>query len=279
MRMRLLALMTMFLLAAGVAAAQQNVGVHPAGSSLPALGSVPWTMDGPGFLEVSFDHSALNGGNPSWNDGYIRASISGGKNTFAGEASRQSRFGDTGWFGNLGWTRVLGENWYGSLWFGASAGGVFLPKYRADAFLYRKFLSHQQLVIGAGAGYDKSKLVNYAYRNTADILYYFNWPLIAEGGVTWTRSQPDGTLARTQFLSLTEGREKEHYITARAEIGREAYEILGPAGEFFDFPVHNYSLSYRQWLGANWGLNFAFQRDVNRYYQRNGGSLAFFVDF
>jgi YaiO family outer membrane protein len=228
---------------------------------------------------VSYDHSSLNGGNPAWNDGYIRGAMSGGKNTVNFEASRQSRFGDSGWFGLLGWTRVLGENWYGSLFAGGSVGGIFLPKYRADAFIFRKFLSHKQLVIGAGAGYDKTKLVNYDYRNTADIIYYFPWPIVAEGGVTWTRSQPDGTLARTQFLSLTEGREKEHYITARAEIGREAYEIFGSASEFFDFPVHNYSVSYRQWLGANWGLNFTFQRDLNRYYQRNGGSLAFFVDF
>lgn len=272
-------MMAMLLMVAGLAAAQQSAGVQPAGRSLPALGSVPWTMDGPGYLEVSFDHSSLNGGNPSWNDGYVRGAVSGGKNTLSGEVSRQSRFGDTGWFGSLGWNRVLSENWYGSLWVGGSAGGVFLPKYRADAFLYRKFLSRKQLVIGAGAGYDKSKLVNYAYRNTADLMYYFSWPLVVEGGATWTRSQPDGTLARTQFLSLTQGREKEHYISARAEIGREAYEILGPAGEFFDFSVHNYSLSYRQWLGANWGLNFTFQRDVNRYYHRNGGTLAFFVDF
>ena len=90
-------------------------------------------MDGPGYIEVGGSHSSLTAGNPDWNDFYARAMLSGGRNIFTGEITREARFGDSGWFGDLGLTRTLSENWYAQLSAGGSAGGFFLPKFRTDA--------------------------------------------------------------------------------------------------------------------------------------------------
>jgi YaiO family outer membrane protein len=134
-------------------------------------------------------------------------------------------------------------------------------------------------VANAGVGYDKSKIANNALRSSFGATYYFSAPWIVQGGVSFTRSNPGAILARTQFLAVTEGHEKEHYISVRAEIGREGYELLGPATSVFDFPVQNVSANWRQWIGFNWGLNFSVARDHTPYYTRLGGTAGIFLDF
>ena len=267
------ALCCLLLGGSGLAIAQSQ------GSSGPVFGGLPLIFDGPGYIEVLGAHSELNGNNPSWTDAGVIASVSGGRNTIHFESTRQDRYGDVGWWFSAGATRTFGENWYATGFLGSSVGGVFLPRLRGDAFINRKFLPHKQLVLNFGAGFDNSKLANHDYRNSVGGIYYFPWPVILQAEVEWTRSLPDGTLVHTQKVALTQGREKEHYITARAEIGREAYEVVGQALTLFDFPIHNYSLNYKQWLGANFGVHLTLEREVNPFYRRNGGSVAFFLDF
>lgn len=252
----------------------------PQGSSIPGLGGgLPGGLNGPGYLEVGGSHSSLSEGNPSWNDAYLRGVMSGGKNVFNGELIRQGRFGDAGWYYSLGLTRTLSENWFGAVHFGSSIGGFFLPKLRTDATINRKLLPNKQFVASAGFGYDKSKTVNSAYRTQIGGTYYFSFPIVLQGGVMWTRANPGALVARSQYLAITQGREKEHYLSVRAEIGREAYQLIGPSTTVFDFPIHNYSANWRQWLGFNWGLNFAFEHEGNPYYKRNGGTVGIFLDF
>lgn len=279
MKMRFLIVALACIAMAAAAGAQSNIRMGPQGSSLPGLGGVPLTFDGPGYLEFSGAHSQLNGANPDWTDVGVRGAISGGKNTIDFEAGRQARYGESGWWYGAGLTRVLTDHWYASGFLGSSIGGLFLPRLRGDAFINRKFLPDKQLVLSFGSGFDKSKFVNKAFRNSIGGVYYFKFPVVLESGIVWTRSLPDGTLTHSQYVAVSQGRDKEHYITARAEIGREAYEILGHGATYFDFPIHNYSVNYKQWLGANFGVHFTFERDVNPFYHRNGGGVAFFIDF
>lgn len=270
----------------GAALAQQKQpDIVPQGSSIPGLGTRETGLDGPGYIEFGGSRSNLTSNSPvdgrqePWTDIYIKAVVSGGKNTFNLEATRQQRFGELGYFYSGGITRSLSENWYAEASGGfSSPGGLFLPKWSADVILNRKLLSRKQLVLNGGFGYDKSKLINTDTRYQAGAVYYFNFPVIVQGGVTFTRANPSSILARTQYGAVTWGREKEHYLNFRAEIGREAYEIVGP-DTLFDFPVHNYSASWRQWLGLNWGFNLTYDHDGNPFYHRNGGIVAFFFDF
>src|SRR5256885_2263715 len=82
-------------------------------------------------------------------------------------------------------------------------------------------------------------------------------PFVGQGGVTWTHANPGSILARSQYLAVSQGHDKEHYITVRAEIGREGYELIGPQTSLFNFAVHNYSGNWRQWLGPSWGFNMS----------------------
>lgn len=278
------------LLSCGLAFGQsKSTGdIIPQGSGIPGLGGVGTVFNGPGYLEFGGAHSALTGSDPNWNDFYVRGQLSGGNNAVMLESMRQGRFGDSGWWFSGGWNRIFNPNWYADFHVGTSVGGFFLPKLRTDAFINRKLLTQKQLILTFGGGYDRSKRIdqvtNAATRVQVGATYYFNLPktdipLIAQGGVNWTHANPGAILARAQYLAITEGHEKEHYITVRAEIGREGYELFGNEITQFNFPIHNYSATWRQWIGLNWGFNAVFEHDGNPYYRRNGGSLGVFFEF
>jgi YaiO family outer membrane protein len=268
------------LLVSTAAFGQDKTTPVPQGTSLPGLSGMPFGVNGPGFIELGGGYSSVSNNQPAWRDFYLRGVVSPGKNSIYGETSRQDRYGDTGWFFGVGWTRTLSDNWYTDLHFGSSSvSGFFLPRVRVDGFINRKLLARKQLVLAGGFGYDRSKTVNSAYRYQFNGTYYFEHPFMLQGGVTWTVANPGSILARSQWAAVTQGHEKEHYITLRAEIGREGYELIGQQTALFDFAVHNYSLNYRQWLGVNWGVNTALSRERNPSFTRIGGTLGIFMDF
>lgn len=271
---------------AAYAQSGSNVTAAP-GSSLPGLGGITLGLDGPGYIEVGGSHSSLSGANADWNDFYLRGSLSGGHNILNGELTREGRFGDKGWFYGLGVTRTLSENWFAQISAGGSAGGgFFIPRFRTDGLINRKFLRSRQLVVAAGLGFDQSKTVNHDLRGQIGAAYYFQFPVVLQGGLTWTHASPGNILARSQFITATEGHDKEHFFSLRYEWGREGYEVIGapslqiPAySVLVDFPMHSISGTWRQWIAPNWGINLNVEQQQEPAYHRWGGTAGVFIDF
>src|SRR5215469_6950 len=258
--------------------------VVPQATGVSTLGGVPGFLNGPAYVEVGGDDSHVSTGS-AWNTLYIRGALSSTKNVINYEVNRETRFSDTGWFYAGDWTRVLNNSFYTDFSAGSSIGGSTIPKLRLDGIVHYKTLPRKQLVLGAGLGYDKSKTVNTATRGQFSGTYYFDrWPLIGEAGVRLTHANPGGVLARAQWLTVMEGHEKEHYISFRYEFGHDGYELIQTTANtaptaLFDFPINNYTVTWRQWIGLNWGVNLSFEHDGNPIYHRNGGLIGFFLDF
>ncbi|HUO16410.1 MAG TPA: YaiO family outer membrane beta-barrel protein [Verrucomicrobiae bacterium] len=275
------------LLLCGLMSAQStnDTTVAP-GSSLPGMGGLALGLNGPGYIEVGGSHSNLSGGYSNWNDQYLRGVLSGGKNTFNYEFTHEARFGDSGYFGTLGLTRTFSSNWYGEFSAGASVGGFFLNRYSVGAILNRKLLKEKELVVNGGFGFDQSKTVNYDERFQAGAAYYFHIPVVLQGGFLWTHTSPGNIFARTQYIAINEGYNKEHYFSLRYEYGREGYEVIGPPVDsspsynvVFDFPEHTITGTWRQWIGPNWGVNLNIEQHQETSYHRWGGTLGVFLDF
>jgi YaiO family outer membrane protein len=253
--------------------------VVPQGAAIPGIGS-PEGPNGPGYLEFGGSRSELTKPQPNWTDAYVRGVINlTPSNSVSLEADRQARYGDSGYFGSIGATHSFTPDFYVNAYAGSSVGGFFLPKIRFDGFANYKMLGRKQLVANLGFGYDKAKTVNSDTRYMVGATYYFELPFIVQGGATFTHANPGGIFASTYNLAITEGRQKSHYITVRAEMGREAYEVVNESHTLVDFPIHIYSGTWRQWIGMNWGFNFNFEREVTTYYNRNGATFGLFVDF
>jgi YaiO family outer membrane protein len=267
------------LLVSSLAGAQQPTPPIPQGSSLPEGSSLPLGMNGPGYLEVGGDFFDVTG-NPNWADAYANLMISGGGNVLTTELTRQDRYGGTGWYYSFGWTRSWGQSWYSDLAFGSSTvSGFFIPRVRTDAHINRKLLPRKQLVLTLGGGYDLSKTVNWDYRGQIGGIYYFERPWVVQGNVTWTHADPGNILAQSQSIAVTEGHEKEHYVTFTANFGREGYEIVGVGQSIENFRFQDYQLNWRQWIGLNWGFTITPEYETNFFYQRRGGTVGFFLEF
>lgn len=275
----------LFLCVSSQAQSSTNNTAAP-GSSLPGLGGVALGLNGPGYVEIGGSHSSLTNGYTNWNDFYARGVVSGGRNVINGEITREGRYGSSGWFGGLGLTRTVSENWYAQISAGASADGFFLPKYRIDSLLNRKFLARRQLVANVGFGFDQSRTVNYDTRYQVGAAYYFQQPFVLEGGFVWTYANPGNILARTQFLALTEGHDKEHFLSLRYSWGLEGYEVVGPPttstpayNVLLNFHEHDIAGTWRQWIGPNWGVNLVIEQHQEPAYHRIGGIAGVFLDF
>ena len=260
--------------------AQDTGPPRPQAASIAGLGAASLGLDGPGYLEFGGGYSDMY---PRpyvpWRDAYVRFVASGGRNTLSGEGSRQDHYGDTGWYYGAGITRTISENIFADVHAGTSLGGFFLPKLRLDSSLSGKFLANKQLVLTGNFGYDKSKQVNHDYRFGPSFAYYTKWAVVGQGGVTFTRPFPGNLLDISEFLSFTQGHDKEHYLTGRIELGREGYEIVGPQTALQDFAYRQYSGSWRQWIGPGWGVNIIFNHENTPFYRRNGGTVGIFIDF
>lgn len=231
------------------------------------------------FVEVGGSYRQLTNGFGDWSGGYARAVYTAGKNTWSGEVNGQHEFSDGGTYLAAGDTYNFNGDWYASLTLGSSVGGFFWPRFRADAFVNRKLLSRKQLIATGGYGCYAAKDVHQDQSVFIGTTYYFTKPWILEDGLRFNVSNPGGVFSPSGFFAITEGRNKRHYLTANAEFGEEAYQIVGPTTVLTQFQSQSLTITWRQWTGKNWGFNLVADYYHSPFYERGGGSFGFFKEF
>ncbi len=233
-----------------------------------------------GYAEAGLARADLSANLSSWSDAYVKghAQLSPRDGVF-GEVSSQRHFGDRGTFVGAGWTHVFDEAVYGSLSLGTSEGGFFLPRLRVDGALFYKWLERRNLVTGATLGYYRAKDVHHDESLLLNAVYYFEGPWIVEGGVRVNWSHPGSVTASRAYAAVTYGRNKERYLVLRHESGREAYQLVAAATAVADFTSSETTITWREWLGKNTGLNLSAAWYDNPTYQRTGLAAGIFHDF
>jgi len=231
------------------------------------------------FVEAGGSYRQLTNGFGDWSGGYARGVYSEGKNIWSGEINGQHEFGDGGVYLAAGDTYNINPDWYASLTLGSSVGGFFWPRFRADAFLNRKWLSRKQLITTLGYGYYAAKDVHRDQSVFIGTTYYFTKPWILDDGVRFNVSNPGAVFSPSGFAALTQGTNKHHYITLNAEFGEEAYQLVGPAAVLSRFNSQSLTITWRQWTGKNWGFDLIADYYHSPFYERGGGSFGLFKEF
>jgi YaiO family outer membrane protein len=203
----------------------------------------------------------------------------GPSDVWAGEVVDQREFGDAGIFLGAANTHTFNQDWYAFTAAGTSVGGFFLPRFRANATISRKWLPARQLVTTMGGGYYAAKDAHRDYSVATGAVYYFSAPVIVEGGVTWNDSTPGGVVSRYQFFAVTQGRERERYIVVRVAGGHEAYQLIAPTSPIADFVSHSASLTVRQWVNPGWGISLGAEFYSNSSYTRSAVTFGAFRQF
>lgn len=230
-------------------------------------------------LELSTGAQSLTAGYGHWNDITLRGAYGMARHLFQAEASVHHRFNEDGAFIGLGDTYTFNEDWYGSLAVGAGDGAFYLPKYRADATLYRKFLPNRNLVGNIGIGYYKAPDGHSDRSVTVGAAYYFESPWIIEGGVRLNSSNPGSVNTQQQFAAVTYGRDKQDLVTARYAWGGEGYLATGPNTQLVNFDSREASIVWRHWLNPRTGILVGANRYTNPLYRRTGLNVGIFHSF
>ncbi|RZJ24990.1 MAG: YaiO family outer membrane beta-barrel protein [Haliea sp.] len=257
----------------------QNQVVVP---SQPGIVAAPPAPEGAALqrnLELSAGAQSLTGGFGNWRDLTLRGTYGLPSHVLQGEISQNHRFGQDGTFVGISDTYTFNPDWYGSVALGVGDGAFYLPNYRVDATLYRKFLPGRNLVGSVGVGYYDAP-TGYTDRSVSlGAVYYFEAPWIVEGGVRFNTSNPGSVKSQQQFLALTWGRNKQDLVTARYGWGSEGYLAVAAGAQLVNFNSREASLSWRHWLNPSTGVVVGANRYTNPSYRRSGVSVGIFHDF
>jgi len=231
------------------------------------------------YVEAGGDYLGLTNNFGYWAGGYARGVVTQGNNIWNAEVNGQHEFGDAGVYLAAGDTYNFNPDWYGSLTAGSSVGGFFWPRFRADAFINRKWMGRKQLITTFGFGYYAAKDVHRDHSFFLGSTYYFTKPWILEEGIRFNISNPGSVFSPAGFVAVTQGRNQQHYITVRGGFGKEAYQLIGPTVALTDFESQTFTVNWRQWVGTNWGFNLVGDSYHSPFYVRGGASFGFFREF
>ncbi len=231
------------------------------------------------YVEAGGDYQALTNGFGHWVGGYSRGVVTEGNNIWNAEVNGQHEFGDAGVYLAAGDTYNFNPDWYGSLTVGSSVGGFFWPRFRGDGFINKKWMARKQLITTFGFGYYAAKDVHRDHSFFVGSTYYFMKPWIVEEGIRFNVSNPGSVFSPAAFVAVTQGRNLQHYLTVRAGFGKEAYQLVGPTVVLTDFQSQTFTVTWRQWVGKNWGVNLVGDYYHSPFYQRGGASIGFFREF
>lgn len=245
----------------------------------PALVQPLQTIDAKRSLQLDTSAQSLSAGYGNWRDVTLRGAYGIGAHVLQGELSAQHRFDKDGSFVGVSDTYTFDEDWYGSVALGGGDGAFFLPRYRVDATLYRKLLSDRRLVSSVGLGYYSAPDGHTDRSLSLGLVYYFDAPWIAEGGVRFNRSNPGGVQTQQQFLALTYGHDKQDLMSARYGWGGEGYLATSASTQLVNFKSSEASVSWRHWLNQRTGLLVGVNRYTNPLYRRTGVTVGIFHDF
>ena len=230
-------------------------------------------------LELSTGFQNLSAGFGNWRDVTLRGTYGLPSHVLQGELSLNRRFNKDGAFIGLSDTYTINDDWYANLAVGFGDGAFYLPRYRVDATLYKKWLPKRNLVTSIGVGQYKAPDGHTDNSLSLGLVYYFDAPWVAELGLRANSSNPGAIKTQQQFLALTYGRVKENVVTVRHAWGNEGYQTIATNAQLVNFASKESSITLRSWFAPRTGLLLSANRYSSPFYIRSGLNVGIFHDF
>lgn len=232
------------------------------------------------YIEAGAFYHKLTDGFGHWRGLYAKGSTqTDAKNIWHAELQAASQFSDEGLLGTIGNTHFWNEDWYTIVTVGGGASDFYLPRFRIDGFVYKKWLEDKRLITYVGTGYSKAQEIFNDKHITVGGIYYWGGPWITEAGVRFNLSDPGSVSSRSHYAALTHHVDKDHTLTLRGAFGNESYQIIGGGSQIVDFDSHEAYLYYKNWLGDDWGYTSQIDGYDNPFYSRYGLRVGYFKEF
>jgi YaiO family outer membrane protein len=229
-------------------------------------------------IDLYVARNNLSTGYSNWSEEGVRGIYEISNHQFAGELANMNRFNESGIYAAVQDTVLLNADWFASMALGGGDGAAYLPKYRIDGFIHRKFLEDRQLIGSFGLGYYRSPDSHRDDNASLGFTYYTSLPWVIQAQAKRTRSLPGDIVTHQYFVAATWGSYKNTLITGRHGWGREGYQSLGDALSIARFDSHETSLAIKHWIAHDWGFRASVEQYTNPYYHRNGIQISLFKD-
>jgi YaiO family outer membrane protein len=249
------------------------------GSASTLVGAQSTPTPGLQQAEMYTTQDSLSGNYGSWREVGVRGLYRVGPQLWSGELASMERFNEKGNYLGLGNTLVFDPHWFGSLSVGAGDGAAYLPRYRVDGFIHRKWLSDLSLITSLGLGHYRSPLDYTDDKLSLGVTAYLpaTWVLQAEARIN--RSNPGRIDTQQYFVAATWGQAGQTRLTGRHGWGEEGYQTLGSDTLVSRFSSHQTTLSAQHWLGPDWGLKGRIENYKNPFYKRDGLYIGVFKEW
>lgn len=232
------------------------------------------------YYEGGVKYHTLTTGFSDWQEGYAKGSWQqDADNRWEWEVLGSKRFDESGVGVSGGLNHIFNDDWYGSLHLSASSDVFFFSKYRVDAFINKKFLEDKRLIGTLGLMYADTRVINVDRGLYLGATYYFSTPWILEGGILFNRSSPGPENSTRYKIAITQGKSFDRNITVAIDWGNEAYQYLSPIIAVVDIKSTIYSLTWREWIEKDWGINVVGEYYNSETYDRTGVMFGVFKHF
>lgn len=230
-------------------------------------------------IELTTRYDSLSNGFGDWRDLSVRGAAQLGDHLLQAELSSQQHFQTHGNFAGLSDTYVFSPDWYGSLSVGAGNGAFFMPRYRVDAFLNKKWLDKKNLVTFVGVGRYRAPDGHVDRSVSLGVIGYFSIPMVLEAGIRLNISDPGSVSSQQNYVAASYGQQGEHVFIARHGWGAEAYLPFAPGSSLVGYASKETTFTWRQWFSRRSGVAVEVHRYENNLFRRQGGALTLFHDF
>lgn len=230
------------------------------------------------WLEAGAETARLSRANPAWRASYLRLAWQTQPGIhWDGELAQLRRFNVETALAAAGVTRKFGPRWSGRLALAASSDGNILPRIRADLAAYRKWGTDSELVGMLGLSLARARDGHRDRMLTMSLMRYGQgW--VAEGGATFSRSDPGSVAAHAQWLALHVGSPGSGSAVLRVGRAREAWQSLG-ATTVTAFNSRQAALGVRYWFTPRWGTHIEARHYESPHYQRRELAAGVFHEF
>ena len=230
-------------------------------------------------LSVGVSEQRLSNGFGKWHDQYARLVWQHDRsNLFHAELVHGNRFDESGVLGGLAWTRVLNDDWYGSVGYARTSSGLFWPIAQTYGTINRKWLRDRQLISSFSLGADESRNDYKGRWLSLSASYYAPAKLVFGAGVRVNQTQPGDVRGHRAFGSVTWGERGSAYVSLTYNSGREGYQLLN-SSVITNFSSAEWLLVGKLWLAKSGGIEFKGFDYHNPYYRRAGVEAGLFADF
>jgi YaiO family outer membrane protein len=263
------------LLAAAACIAQAQAQAQPQVQS-----QVQPQVQPPTTLELTGNQGQLTAGLPKARAVNLRGTwLLGGGRVAGVEVLDESKFGARGGVVAGSYTHVLNDDWYATGTAAWGRGGPNWANQRLDLDVATKWGAARDIVSHValyGARFDAGR----SDRGLRlSLVAYLPASTVIEGGVILNVSEPGSVRSQMPYASLTWGREGEQFVVLRLSSGTEAYQALGTAQQLVNFRSSSVGLTWRRWLGQQWGFIASAEGYRNPSYERRTLGAGLLVQF